>query len=274
MFNYFRISLLGVLIAFALPAIAVHEGIPHDDIDPVVEAVDEFALSEGGEKVVAKIAATFAEAVGTEEDAADLVTGLVNGIVTYTPPQIDTNNDGVIDELDDPVEPLVVDGRQMGFGNAFKTLAIASHFNGDVNFEGDFDDAMNEVLRLRLVEEMGWGEIAQELGFKLGHVNSSFHSGKTNINSSSEDASESPVGGAETASASSNRSANPEKASKAQNSSKVEKVSKVAKVNKPEKIERVAKFDRPERPERPDKPEKPERVEKFEKPSKPERAGK
>lgn len=150
----------------------------------------------------------YTDLAGSKENATSLVTGLRDGnevtlkqgtsTVTFTPKT-----------------------EKMGYGNIDNTLALAEAVLGDdatptqikkvlnggtvnnVTFEG--------ILDMR-ASGMGWGVIAQELGFKLGDVK---RSDKANPNAPS-----------------------------------VQPLAKVERASRPERAERPVKPERPEKPER------------------------
>jgi hypothetical protein len=97
--------------------------------------------------------------------------------------------------------------------------------------ETDIDTASATVMDMR-ESGMGWGQIANELGFKLGDVVSDFHSSRDSL---PENASGKAV---------ENRAA------------RLERSNRPEKMSRPEKMEHV---DRPERVERAERPERPDR---------------
>lgn len=64
-------------------------------------------------------------------------------------------------------------GAAMGYGEIDMTLALAGALV-DSGAAADVDAALETVLQLR-TDGMGWGEIAQELGFNLGQLISAGH---------------------------------------------------------------------------------------------------
>ena len=94
---------------------------------------------------------------------------------------------------------------------------------------------------------MGWGEIAQANGFKLGEIVGKGQAKKEVTVAPTEPA----TTGTETMT-----NVKPERAGK---------------LNKPEKTEKPVKMEKAERPEKPEKPEKPARAEQPDKPEKPEK---
>lgn len=143
------------------------------------------------------------------------------------------------------VEPAVVEGLRAsgkGWGEIQNSLAMAERIAADsvgTDTPLTLAEALQQILDARAAGR-GYGEIAQDYGFKLGEVVGNGKGGKPD--------------GAEGIG----------KAEKAEKAEKPEKAEKAAKPDRPEKAERAEKGGRP------DKPEKAERN----RPEKPERAGK
>jgi hypothetical protein len=101
------------------------------------------------------------------------------------------------------------------------------------------------VLQLR-ADGAGWGNIAKQLGFKLGAlVSASNRSDKSVAATDRADK------------AKTERTQGKPEQGKAANT---ERVAKVERPDKPEKVDRPQRPERPERPQKPERPEKPERV--------------
>jgi hypothetical protein len=147
----------------------------------------------------------YTELAGSKENATSLVTGLRDGkevkltqgtsTATFTP-----------------------ETAKMGYGNVDNALALAQASLKDKGITeptpAQLQAALTDLLKLR-ASGMGWGVIAQELGFKLGEVK---RSDKANPNGPS-----------------------------------VERMAKVERASQPEKPERPVRPERPEKPERPGK---------------------
>ena len=153
----------------------------------------------------------YTELAGSKENATSLVTGLRDGkevkltqgtsTVTF-PPKTE----------------------KMGYGNIDNALALAEASLGNnptpaqlksVLTGGTVDSVKYEGILNMRASGMGWGVIAQELGFKLGEVK---RSDKANPNGPS-----------------------------------VERMAKVERASQPQKPERPVRPERPEKPERPGK---------------------
>jgi hypothetical protein len=144
----------------------------------------------------------YTELAGSKENATSLVTGLREG------KEVTLKNGNTTETFTPPTG-------QMGWGNVDNAIAIAERLLKDQGITdptpAQLDAAMVEVLDLR-AGGMGWGQIANSLGFKLGEVKRSDN-------------------------------ANPKGPG-------VEPVAKVERASRPEKPERPVKPERPEKPER------------------------
>jgi hypothetical protein len=168
-------------------------------------ALPSAAMAQSQEQLIQR----YTELAGSKENATSLVTGLRDGkevkltqgssTVTFTPKT-----------------------EKMGYGNIDNALALAQASLGgsatptelkSVLAGGTVNNVTHEGILNMRASGMGWGVIAQELGFKLGEVK---------------------------------RADKPE----VQQAEKAERVAKVERVEKPE---RPAKPERPEKPERPGK---------------------
>jgi hypothetical protein len=144
----------------------------------------------------------YTELAGSKENATSLVTGLREG------KEVTLKNGNTTETFTPPTG-------QMGWGNVDNAIAMAERLLKDQGITdptpAQLDAAMVEVLDLR-AGGMGWGQIANSLGFKLGEVKRSDN-------------------------------ANPK-------GPWVEPVAKVERASRPEKPERPVKPERPEKPER------------------------
>jgi hypothetical protein len=144
----------------------------------------------------------YTELAGSKENATSLVTGLREG------KEVTLKNGNTTETFTPPTG-------QMGWGNVDNAIAMAERLLKDQGITdptpAQLDAAMVEVLDLR-AGGMGWGQIVNSLGFKLGEVKRSDN-------------------------------ANPKGPG-------VEPVAKVERASRPEKPERPVKPERPEKPER------------------------
>ena len=160
--------------------------------------MDQLAASQGGAKVVDKISSDFNSFLGADSKA--VVTGLRNG----TPIALTTTTPGAT-----PGAPPITTTTtitpptgKMGFGNVFISLALAKQqlsqagitqptpaqlqaaLTGGSITTGTGATAtttnLQGILTMRS-ENMGWGQIAQKLGVKLGTVMSGLKSANHSI---------------------------------------------------------------------------------------------
>ena len=166
------------------------------DLNTEATQMNTLATSQGDGKVVDKISSQFSGFLGADSKA--IVTGLRNGTpikltrTTSTPgsttgaPQ--TNTTMTSTTTTTTINPPT---GKMGFGNVFIALALAKQELGQMGITqptpeqlkaalvgGSFttgtgttarDNKLQGILTMRS-QHMGWGQIAQKLGFKLGPV--------------------------------------------------------------------------------------------------------
>lgn len=108
--------------------------------------------------------------------------------------------------------------KNFGYGEIAITFALAEQMPGGIN-----DENIQKIVDLRREQNMGWGNVAKELGFKLGPVVSGAH-----------------------------------KAQKPETGT-TEKAETAEKPGKPEKVEKPGKPGKPENPGRPERVEKSDR---------------
>lgn len=149
--------------------------------------MDQLAATQGGAKVIDKLSGEFSSFIGSDSQA--VVTGLRNGApITLTrsttggtpgaPPVITTTT-------------ITPPTGKMGFGNVFISLALAKQQLSQLGVAQPTPEQLQAalvggsittvsgatatsttlegILTLRS-QNMGWGQIAQKLGFKLGPV--------------------------------------------------------------------------------------------------------
>ncbi|MBI2997753.1 MAG: hypothetical protein HYY46_04755 [Deltaproteobacteria bacterium] len=181
-----------VLVAFLyVTGLAFGADWAHAQTSPtlVTEAsrMDQVASTQEGTKVIDKISAEFSSFLGS--DAKTVVTGLRNGTsstltsaapgsVPGSPPVVTTT------AINPPTG-------KMGFGNVFISLALAKQQLGQLGITQPTPEQLQAallggsittgtgttatttnlqgILTMRS-QNMGWGQIAQKLGFKLGPV--------------------------------------------------------------------------------------------------------
>jgi|GEM_PF-1943113 len=276
-----KIACLSVLVLYCVAPLsyAQETDIPDDVVGNDVPDIEHDFQNPGESNVTGKIANYFVDFAGGEEEAKALVTGLRNGDIVYVPPEEpdtasdngdapdasnDSDNGMPEDQDEDPEMPENGDhelnGQKMGYGNVFKTLALAEKY-ASMMVDTTAEAAINEILRMRQAEGMGWGEIAKAVGDKLGRINSDIRSGRGKW----ADATAQPVEpDADDAPSAETQVPKPEKLKKAPkeksgHSVKPERPVEPEKVNRPVKPSRIAKPERPEKPVKPDKPQRPGR---------------
>ncbi len=225
-----------------------------DDDLPETDAADTEVVESVAEVPSGKIAGFFSDFLGGEEQSQMTIEGLRNGSISYQAPE-DTEDgaegDAAEDVVDGDTDVDEVEGEAggatagMGYGNVFITLALAEQLamaSAAEALEGETgmtpEESLNEVLYLRQVEGMGWGQIAKELGVNLGEVISGIHSNRPD----------------KVESAKAERMAKADKGMRPEKAQKVDKVEKMAKIDRPTRPERAEKVERPEKPARPERP--------------------
>lgn len=317
------LMLLGLVIMPA--AWAESDEPPMDSDTPSMDdpQPEEITLSPGQEHVTGKIAAQFEDFAGSEENAEALVKGLRTGTsISLEPSDMDTGDMDAGDmdmgdmNMDDTAGGVEIQNETAyGFGNVSHILTLAEAQlldlrikdptpeqieaalrGGDITI-GDVDNpetvTLEGILTMR-ESGMGYGEIAQALGTKLGHLKSGKYPADRSTGDDVTDTDTDMDGevGSEMATfelGEKARHGKPEKEGKAHGKPdttamakldkgpKLDRPVKVEKADRPEKPEKIARPERPEKPEkisRPERPEKPEKIARPEKPEKPERPGK
>lgn len=216
-----------------------------------------------------RIAERYAELAGSPEAASALVGELRTGgdftvVDTTTTPVLDADGNPVLDANGNPqttttsVERTLANPNgPMGYGEVNITLSLAQALM-DSGAYPDLQSALTGlettvtnpdgtttvtseggVLAMR-ASGMGWGQVANELGFNLGTLMSA-----TNANANAQG--RIAAGGNSTG------------ADKRANTERVAKPERIARTERAERPDRPARVERVERPERPQRPERPER---------------
>jgi hypothetical protein len=163
-----------------------------DDLATQARRMDSLATSQGNARVESRISSDFTDFAGSTANSGALVTGLRNGTqVTLT----STDAKGVVTETQ--FTPLT---GKMGYGNVYTSLALAKYqlaqmgithptaaelqaaLNGGTITLNGKDVPITGVLELR-AQGMGWGQIAQQYGTKLGPVISGMKSANAQVGS-------------------------------------------------------------------------------------------
>ena len=165
---------------------------PKDPKDLSVQSakMDSLATSQGNVKVESRISSDFNTFAGSTANSSSLVSGLRNGSpITLT----SSDAKGVVTET-----TFTPSTGKMGYGNVFISLGLAqqqltglgitqpttqdiraSLIGGDVTVNGQ-TTTLKGVLTYRS-EGMGWGQIANTLGFKLGPIISGIKSANAHV---------------------------------------------------------------------------------------------
>ena len=165
---------------------------PKDPKDLSVQSakMDSLATSQGNVKVESRISSDFNTFAGSTANSSSLVRGLRNGSpITLT----STDAKGVVTET-----TFTPSTGKMGYGNVFISLGLAQQqltrlgitqpttrdiraalIGGEVTVNGQ-TTTLKGVLTYRS-EGMGWGQIANTLGFKLGPVISGIKSANAHV---------------------------------------------------------------------------------------------
>ena len=171
-----RRSALALLVAAALSGGA--HTVAADDAAALtgeIQTMDASTATKGSGAVTGKIAGDFQSFAGSKENSTALVTGLRNGSeVTLT-------------QTGEPSATFTPATKPMGYGNVSISLSLAKYQlaqqgitnptpeqlqialnGGTIEYGGKIVDYQG-VLQMR-ADGMGWGQIAQQLGTKLGPV--------------------------------------------------------------------------------------------------------
>ena len=179
----------------AAPAIGTAAEVTDSTLTTQSRQMDTLATSRGEGNVASRISADFSSFAGSTQNSDALVSGLRNGSsITLT----STDAKGVTTST--TFNPPT---GKMGYGNVYTSLALAkqnlanagitdptaqqlqtSLMGGTVTTSSGQTVKMTGVLQLR-ADGMGWGQIAQQYGYKLGPVISGMKSSNAAIAASS-----------------------------------------------------------------------------------------
>ena len=134
-------------------------------------AVTADSTSSNGTVTAARLSDIFSASVGSKTDATALIEGMRAGK--------DVNLADVT---------VSGTGKTMGYGNINIALSLAKADAGATATPKGFLSSLNNVMGMR-ASGLGWGEIAKDLGFKLGEV---VRASKSATSSSKADRSEKP----------------------------------------------------------------------------------
>lgn len=179
---------LPAILAAAMLAAGVHAARADEAaaLTHEILTLDDAGRTAGSGSVAGRIAADFQSFAGSNKNATALVTGLREGS------QITLTRRGF------PSATFTPPTRPMGYGNVSTSLALAKYqlaqqgivnptpeqlriaLNGGTIVYGGKTVAYDGILQMR-ADGLGWGEIAQQLGTKLGPVVSSIRSQNAGI---------------------------------------------------------------------------------------------
>jgi len=193
---------IGLLAATAVP---VH-GQSTTDLNTQTTTMNNLAPSTGESNVIGKISGDFSSLLGA--DATAVVTGLRNGTpitlkTTTTTPSTTTGGTPTTTTTTTVITPPT---GQMGYGNVYISLALAKQQLAALGITqptasqlqaaltggtitqtsvtgttaATTTTTLDGILTLRS-QNMGWGQIAQKLGYKLGPVMSSMKSANQHL---------------------------------------------------------------------------------------------
>jgi len=172
----FRQTTLGLLVAAALSGGAwAASGDEAAALSGEIMTMDGSATTKGSGVVTGKIATDFETFAGSKENSTALVTGLRSGSeITLTQPG-------------EPSATFLPATKPMGYGNVSTSLSLAKYQlaqqgitnptpeqlqtalnGGSITIDGKTVEYQG-VLQMR-ADGMGWGQIAQQLGTKLGPI--------------------------------------------------------------------------------------------------------
>jgi len=203
-----RTLVAAMLLAGAPLALqAATSAVTTTDIDKQTTQLNTTAENKGQTQVATKIASSFTKLAGSQDNALKLVQALRNGTsVTLTSTTSSTGGTGTGTGTGTSTETggttstsFTPPTGKMGWGNVFISLALAQDqlarlgitdptqaqlqaalMGGDVTGADGKTVTLKGILQMR-ADGMGWGQIAQASGTKLGPVVSSIKSAHTKV---------------------------------------------------------------------------------------------
>jgi len=172
----FRTATLAILISAALSGpVLAENGDETTALNGAMQTMDTTAATKDSGAVTGKIAADFESFAGSQENSTALVTGLRNSS------EITLTQEG------EPSATFTPPTKPMGYGNVSTSLSLAKYQlaqqgiteptpeqlqtalnGGTITIDGESVDYQG-ILQMR-ADGMGYGQIAQQLGTKLGFV--------------------------------------------------------------------------------------------------------
>ncbi|WOX05542.1 hypothetical protein [Microbulbifer pacificus] len=244
-------------IAAALVGIVSVPLVWADDVISHTETTDAEVVEVANSVPGDRIAGYFSDFFGDEQYSKTVVAGLRDGSIHYVKPlpegTEETGSEGDSATETSEETPELVESTEghkgMGYGNVLITMALAEKMaasSAAAALEGETgmtaDQCLNEVLRMRQVDGMGWGEIAKAMKVNLGEVISGIRSNR-------------PEKADQYASMDDKKTMRAD-ARAEKHAMRSEGAERVAKAERPAKPERAEKAERPEKPARPERPGK------------------
>ena len=185
-----------LLVASAPLAAKAATAITSTDVEKQTTRLDTTAQNKGQTQVATRIASSFTSLAGSDANSLKLVQGLRNGTaITLT--TVSATTTGTTPATTTITPPT----GKMGWGNVFISLALAKAvlanagitnpttqqlqaalMGGSVTGADGSTVTLKGVLQMR-ADGMGWGQIAQASGTKLGPVVSSIKSAHASVSS-------------------------------------------------------------------------------------------
>jgi hypothetical protein len=180
-----------LVVAFSPLALQAQTTSTSSDIDKQTQLLNTTAENKGQTQVATKIASSFTKLAGSQDNALTLVRALRDGsLVMLTTTTTGTGTPTGTTTTTSFTPPT----GKMGWGNVFNSLALAQDslaragitnptnaqlqaalMGGDVTNANGTTTTLKGILQMR-ADGMGWGQIAQASGTKLGPVVSSIRS--------------------------------------------------------------------------------------------------
>jgi hypothetical protein len=176
-----KITKIGLAIILVVGSALVSHADINSDLNAEASRMNTLAASQGDSKVVNKIGSEFNNFLGA--DSKTVVNGLRNGTPITLTRTASTPGSAPVTTTTTINPPT----GKTGFGNVFISLALAKQQLGQMGIAQPTPEQLNAalvggnvttgtgtttlqgVLTMRS-QNMGWGQIAQKMGFKLGPV--------------------------------------------------------------------------------------------------------
>ena len=197
-------TILVVTLASGVPAVAVAQ--TASELNTQVTTMNNTTANQGQTNVINKISSDFSSFLGTDSKA--VVTGLRNGrpITLTSTTTTPSNVQGGVPVTTTTTTMITPPTGHMGFGNVYISLALAKQQLSTLGITQPTPEQMQAALTGGTItqttgtgttatttttnlqgiltmrsQNMGWGQIAQKLGFKLGPVIAGMKSGNQHL---------------------------------------------------------------------------------------------